>query len=1075
MKQRLADLAGPTPYTGETPERQDFNDLEDKSMGMPDVRPDYTVAPDRPAEEFNWSMSGTHVQVSEDDHNAQFQALEWNNFDRPHAYGKLELFYNWTANWHVYYTNMSHPLVEKRLRKYTRDQGWDWGGLLDEEGMPPTLRSLRQASVPGIGEINPGLKNWHRDEWSGMEMYDNPVDPEVDYYGEQDYPDEASSAGVYTCSECGAPCSDHNDLRLHIMREHVNPTRKPPKDPQPVVDLDDALPAGFNEAIMDQTRNRMARIAHLHTAASPVTPAIRGPVPFIYDIESDRIYVGYPGERHSDIQGRFTPGGIVEGMYDPRGNVQIRTETDMPYTVRHMAELWYALHPELEIKAIFLMQGQKKYRLASSNIGHQVRNLVATDPAAWSAYQALEPLGSVYAVGGVVRDVVRGKTPKDIDLMVQGVAPDEVADALEQLPGRVDLTGEHFGVFRYRDPEGNEVEVALPRTERSTGPGHRDFEVYTDPFITVGEDLARRDFTSNAMAVNLSTGELVDPYRGAEAIKAGVLEPVSDRAFVEDPLRILRAFSSVSRHGLVPSDAAYHGLAEHAPSLRELPQERLQMELDKIIGGDDPARAIELMGDTGVLQHVLPDVAATLGFNQQNAHHNYTLDKHLRMVLDNAVMLTDDLDVRWAALLHDIGKPSSQWIGEDGIAHYYQNKEGQGQNHEEVGAEMARKLLTDLKFPTDRIERICHLIKNHMFPTFQTQGGARKFLNKVGDEHADDLLTLRQADIGGKGNHDLGYVPIMKQYVQAVRDAGEATDRSQLAINGNDLIQMGMKPGPELGAVLEFLTQKVLEDPTLNQRETLLQLAQQVGDVKFSAEKTRQANILDPIHDELDPSVFNHPDRIDPDVKPKIIEWCKKKVYSVMMQAGWPDPSKYLELFLTGSLTTYQYSPDSDFDMSLWIDVERFPEFARADLIRLMIENCDGTIVPGTTHPIQCFVVDPVRFSKDDLYKPGLRSAYDMENQRWFVLPEKDRVIDVAKKWPEHIRYAQMCVDKLKLMLRYHNDGAVKIYWDFLHRQRFLDMRAGKGDYSLSNIVYKMIANEGLHPYIEEATGEHIA
>lgn len=503
------------------------------------------------------------------------------------------------------------------------------------------------------------------------------------------------------------------------------------------------------------------------------------------------------------------------------------------------------------------------------------------------------------------------------------------------------------------------------------------------------------------------------------------------------------------------------------------------MELDKIMSGDRPADAITLMENTGVLQHVLPDVHDTFGFDQRNRHHNYPLNEHLKLVLENAAMLTDDVDVRWAALLHDIGKPASQWIGDDGIAHYYKNEKGEGQNHEEVGADLARMLLTDLKFPTDRIDRICHLIKNHMFGTFQNQSGARKFLNRVGDEHADDLLNLRQADIGGKGNHDLGYVPIMRQYVQAVRDAGEATDRSQLAINGNDLISIGMRPGPELGATLEFLTQKVLEDPTLNQRETLLQLAKQTmegeGDVKFSAEKTRQANILDPIQDELDPAVFNHADRIDPDVKPKIIEWVKKKIYTTMTQAGWPDPSKYLEIFLTGSLTTYQWSKDSDFDTSLWVNVERFPEFARADLIKLMIEKCDGTIVPGTTHPIQCFVVDPTRFSKDDLYQPGLRSAYDMDKQRWYVLPEKDRVIDVAKKWPEHIRYAQMCVDKLKLMLRYHNDGAVKVYWDFLHRQRFLDMRAGKGDYSLSNIVYKMIANEGLHPYIEEATGEHIA
>lgn len=1073
---KTADYGAGDAYPGSEPQNVSDREQEAASFSMPDTgyREDYTVAPPPMPEEYNWAMSGTHVSVSNDLHGDLFQAMGWTDLNRPHAYGKCELHAQWSVYWTVDYTNMSLHMVEKRLKRYTKDQGWNWGGLLDAEGYPQTSRSLKQTSVPGIGEINPGVKDWKNKEWAGMGQYDNPGVPQSDtpFYGLQDPVEDKPMDDPRTCSECGAPCLDYNDWREHTLRYHVNKDRKPADSPQPVVDLDDVLPAGFNEAIMDKTVQRQSRIIFQMTAAAPMAPMIAGPMPFIYDIESDRIFVGHPGERHSDIQGRFTPGGIIEGLYDPKGNVQIRTDTDMPYTVRHMAELWYAMHPELTIKSIFLMVGDKKHKLASSNIAFQVKNQVATDPAAWSVFKALEPLGNVYVVGGAVRDIVLGKTPKDIDLMVQGVEAEDVEYALKRLPGRVDFTGKQFGVFRYRDPEGNEVEIALPRTERSTGAGHKDFDVVTNPFISVGEDLARRDFTGNAMAVNLSTGDLVDPYRGSEDLKSGILRTVSDRSFVEDPLRILRAFASVSRHGLDPSTDTYHDLAAHGHTLAELPAERLQMELDKIMGGDDPTKAIDLMEATGVLQHVLPEVAATENFDQKSKYHAHTLNDHIKEVLRSTAEQTSDLDVRWAALLHDIGKPDSQWMDEDGYGHYYKNKDGQGEDHELLGAQMAKELLTRLHFPNDRIQRIEHIVKHHMFPKFDSMGGARKFINRVGDGNADDLLLLRQADSGGKGNAWDGDVPRMQQYVQAVREAGEPTDQKMLAINGNDLIAAGYAPGRGMGDILKYLTDRVLEDPSLNTPETLLALASEAQPQEPTISKT--ANILDPILDHLDPDVFNHADSHDPTVKMHVVEWLKKKVYSTMMDAGWPDPANYLNLILTGSLTTYQWSAESDFDVSLWIDVERFPDWVRADLIAMMIEKCDGTIVPGTTHPIQCFVVNPKQFTKEDLYKPGLRSGYDLDKGEWIVLPEKSRSIDVSLRWPEHIRYAKDCADKMKMMLRY-DKYAVKTYWDFLHRQRFLDQRAGKGDYAISNIVYKMLNNEGLLDDISEVTGEHIA
>lgn len=1071
MTKKTADLLGPSAYPGSTPQAESDRAQEQHSYDD-SLRPDYTVdTTTRPDEVYNWSMSGTHVSVSNDDHGVQFGAMAWTDFNRPYAYGTVELHYMWTARWTVVYTNMSVPMVEKRLKRYSKDQGWEWGGIQDYRGEP--LDSLRTSSAPGIGEINPGVKDWKNKEWSGMETFDNPGDQQSDtpFYGFQDYDEDVPSDLPRTCSECGEPCLDYDDWRKHVLRKHLNPDRKPPGEPQPVVDLDDVLPAHFNEDVMDSTVQRQSRLLMQMTAATGQIPAIPGPMPFIYDIEQDRIYVGHPGERHSDIQGRFTPGGIIEGLYDPKGNVQIRTDTDMPYTVRHMIKLWYALHPELLVKAVYLMVGQKKYKLSSAGIGHTVRNLVATDPAAWAAYKALEPHGNVYAVGGVVRDVVLGKTPKDVDLMVQGVDPDDVQRTLQRLPGRVDFTGKQFGVFRYRDPDGNEAEIALPRTERSTGPGHRDFEVTTNPYISVGEDLARRDFTGNAMAVNLSTGDLVDPYHGSEDLKSGVLRTVSDRSFVDDPLRILRAFGSVSRHGLDPSPETYHDLAAHAHLLGELPAERLQMELDKLMSGNDPAKAVDLMEATGVLPHVLPDVAATTGFDQKSKYHRHLLSDHIKDVLRRTAAMTPDVDVRWAALLHDIGKPESQWIDDQGYGHYYKNDRGEGADHETVGAEKARKLLTDLKFPNDRIERITHLVQHHMFPKFDTQSGARKFINRIGDQHVDDLITLREADQGGHGNDWDGNAPLMRQYVQAVRESGQPTALSNLAVNGNDLIQAGMKPGPQMGQVLKRLMDLVIEDPSLNEKETLLGIAHQENPDLFGV---KTANILDTIKDELDPTVFNHPEAIDPDVKPKIVEWVKNKVYKTMTDAGWPDPSKYLRLVLTGSLTTYQYGEESDFDISLWIDVEKLPEYVRADLIALMIEKCDGTIVPGTTHVLQDFVVDVNRYTFEDLYKPGLRSAYDLDNGKWIVLPEKTRSVDVYKAYPAIINYAKMVEDKVRMMLRY-DKAALKVYWDFLHHRRFLDQRAGKGDYTESNIVYKWLANQGLFGPISEATGEYLA
>jgi tRNA nucleotidyltransferase (CCA-adding enzyme) len=416
--------------------------------------------------------------------------------------------------------------------------------------------------------------------------------------------------------------------------------------------------------------------------------------------------------------------------------------------------------------------------------------------------------------------------------MVGGIDPVDVRKVLEALPGRVDLTGKDFGVYRYKHDK-HDVEIALPRRERSTGEGHQDFDVQADHTMPVEEDLKRRDFTANAMAVDLDSGELIDPFGGAEDLNNGALRTVTPESFKEDPLRIVRALVAHSRHGLDPHPEAHEQMATHADGLVHLPAERIQAELDKIFSSQDPAKAIRLAHDAGVLKHIFPEVEAAWDFDQNNPHHNHPLGVHLTNVLEHASRATDDPDVRLAALLHDIGKPASEWRDSNtGKSHYYRGPNGEGNDHETVGAEQARERLRQLKYPRARTERIGTLIDHHMYDAFSSPKGARKFLNRVG-EHADDLMTLRHADMYGKGTDEYQNLktPVgqMKKLVGDVRDAGQATTQSDLVINGNDLIAMGIEPGPELGEILNNLTQKIVESPELNTRDQLLGLVR--GDV----------------------------------------------------------------------------------------------------------------------------------------------------------------------------------------------------------------------------------------------------
>lgn len=235
----------------------------------------------------------------------------------------------------------------------------------------------------------------------------------------------------------------------------------------------------------------------------------------------------------------------------------------------------------------------------------------------------------------------------------------------------------------------------------------------------------------------------------------------------------------------------------------------------------------------------------------------------------------------------------------------------------------------------------------------------------------------------------------------------------------------------------------------------------------------RVSNILDPIHAELEPRVWDDPASEKPVLKSTHAHWIKSQIYKTLEAAGYTDVEKWLTLVLTGSLTTYQYSANSDVDISLFVDTKIFPEWSRAEMIALMVQHLDGTTLPGTPFPLQDFVVGE-GIKPSDLYKPGLRSGYNLDNSKWIVPPERDRVHDVRAEQGGFYAWALQMADKMERLLQYEPEQAIE-FWHMIHKKRQRDMAAGKGDFAESNIVYKMLANRGLFPQISDVSGEYIA
>lgn len=423
-----------------------------------------------------------------------------------------------------------------------------------------------------------------------------------------------------------------------------------------------------------------------------------------------------------------------------------------------------------------------------------------------------------YIVGGAVRDMLRGKTASDWDIATDA-KPEEVITMFKKKSCGVIPTGIKHGTVTVRY-KNNSIEVTTFRTESGYGDGRRPDKV--DFAATIEEDLSRRDFTMNAIAAALPSGKLTDPFGGERDIKRRLVRCVGDplERFAEDGLRPLRALRFASTLGFSLDGKLIAAIPPRLGVAAKVSLERVQAEFQKIILSSKPQTALNAMRETGLLKLFIPELEACVGVEQKGYH---LFDVWTHSVLACAYAASQDMsfNVRLAALLHDTGKPSCARIDENGVRTFY--------NHEKESAKLARSILSRLRFPNAVIDNVVHLIKEHMFHYEEEWGDAavRRFIIRVGDENLPALFDLRAADKAGTAGiaPDPRMLEPFLRRIEAVKAKSAALSLKDLAINGRDLIDIGAPAGKRLGIILNQLLEAVLEDPALNTREKLSEIA----------------------------------------------------------------------------------------------------------------------------------------------------------------------------------------------------------------------------------------------------------
>lgn len=414
-----------------------------------------------------------------------------------------------------------------------------------------------------------------------------------------------------------------------------------------------------------------------------------------------------------------------------------------------------------------------------------------------------------FAVGGCIRDSILGRNPADWDITTSA-KPEQVKGLFAKT---FDTGIQHGTITVLLDKEGFEVTTYRIDGEYEDS-RHPKEVIYTSNLV---EDLKRRDFTINAMAYNETTG-LVDEFGGLEDIDRGVIRCVGDpkERFSEDALRIMRAIRFSAQLGYEIEEGTKLAIIELAGTLQNISAERIQVELVKLICSPHPDY-LKIMHDTGVTNVILPEFDRLMETPQVHPHHMYDVGTHTLVALTETPA---DKVLRLAVLFHDMGKPATLKVDKEGITHFH--------GHEIVSSDMTRKILKRLRFDNDTISKVTRLVEFHDYGNGvePTKAIVRRAVHRIGEDIFPLLFAVRRADVLSQSDYmrreKLALLDSWQLMYEEIVADKECVSLKTLAVTGTDLIAEGMKPGKEIGEVLQALLQYVLDNPDKNEKSILI-------------------------------------------------------------------------------------------------------------------------------------------------------------------------------------------------------------------------------------------------------------
>lgn len=418
---------------------------------------------------------------------------------------------------------------------------------------------------------------------------------------------------------------------------------------------------------------------------------------------------------------------------------------------------------------------------------------------------------SLYIVGGAVRDHLLGKGCEDYDFTTDALPEQVISLFRHVIPTGIDhgTVTVHF--------EKQSFEVTTFRSEGDYLDGrHPSSVTYVR---SLAEDLKRRDFTINAFAVDCFDGSIIDLNGGMEDLKKRTIRAIGEphQRFGEDALRMLRACRIAAKLDFTIEEETLIAIGSLRHTLAKVSAERIRDELFKLVGSDHPGKGLHYLQRTGMLAVILPELAKGEGVWQGGMHHEDVLSHNISTLVASA-SLSESVEVRLAALLHDIGKSEVAEPGVDRNTFY---------RHEIVGEKLTKAIMKRLKASNEQTKTVCHLVRHHMFDyqSSWSDSAVRRFITRIGLEYIPLLFSLRMADqiaISGKADYPL--LGELKDRIEGILAAKDALSIKDLAVDGNDLMEVGIPKGKRIGATLAFLFESVLDDPKQNTREQLLLL-----------------------------------------------------------------------------------------------------------------------------------------------------------------------------------------------------------------------------------------------------------